>query len=149
MFAEAPLNAILYPMFALFALVAIVFLRMRSLRFAAVRTGEVSVKYYQAFSEGAEPDAARVVARNFANLFEVPVLFYVISLMTYVTHRVTWWMVALAWLYVALRYAHSYVHLSFNDVIVRFGLYLASGVVLALMWATLLFELVTSEIGSR
>ena len=36
---------ILYPAFAMFALVAIVLLRMRSMRFAAVRSGEVSADF--------------------------------------------------------------------------------------------------------
>ena len=141
MFSEAPLNYILYPTFALFFLVTAVFLRMRSLRFAAVRRNEISVKYYRAFTGGEEPDEIRVVTRNFINLFEVPVLFYVVTLMTYVTHQVTYWLVVCAWIYVALRYAHTFVHLTSNDVIVRFSLYLASGVVLFLMWATLLVQL--------
>jgi hypothetical protein len=143
MFGEAPLNAILYPVFGMFLLVTIVFLRMRSARFAAVRKGDISVKYYRAFSEGEEPDAVRVITRNFLNLFEVPVLFYVVCLMTYVTRHVTWGMVMLAWLYVALRWAHSYVHLTFNDVITRFSLYAASFAALVLMWVGLLVGLLT------
>jgi len=42
---------------------------------------------------------------------------------------------------VALRYAHTFVHLGRNDVRTRFGLYFASGFVLALMWGTLLVQL--------
>jgi hypothetical protein len=64
--------------------------------------------------------------------------------MIYVTQQVSYWAVALAWLYVALRYAHSYVHLTSNDVQVRFGVYLASGFVLLLLWASLLFQLLRS-----
>ena len=142
MFSEAPLNYILYPTFALFFLVTAVFLRMRSVRFAAVRRNEINVKYYRAFTGAEEPEEIRVVTRNFINLFEVPVLFYVATLMTYVTHQVTYWLVSCAWIYVALRYAHTFIHLTSNDVIVRFSLYLASGVVLFLMWATLLVQLV-------
>lgn len=138
--AELAPNLILYPVFAMFLLVAIVLNRLRSLRFAAVRSQQVPIGYYRAY-QGDEPDALKVVARHFSNLFEVPVLFYVGVLMTYVTHHVSYWLVGLAWLYVTLRYAHSYVHLTSNDVQVRFGLYIASGVVLAVMWASLLFQL--------
>jgi hypothetical protein len=42
--------------------------------------------------------------------------------------------VALAWLYFALRVAHSVVHLTYNNVFHRLGVYAASGVVLALLW---------------
>jgi hypothetical protein len=133
-------NLILYPVFAMFLLVVVVLNRLRSLRFAAVGRKEVSIGYYRAY-RGDEPEALRVVARHFSNLFEMPVLFYVGVLMTYVSQQVSYWLLALAWLYVALRYAHSYVHLTSNDVRVRFGAFVASSIVLAVMWASLLFQL--------
>ena len=132
---------ILYPVFAMFLLTAVVLLRMRSMRFAAVRNREVSARYYQAFAGETEPEPLRVISRHFQNLFEVPVLFYVGAIMIYVTHHVTPWLVGCAWVYVALRYAHTGVHLTKNDVIVRFSLYFASGFVLCLMWGTLLVQL--------
>jgi hypothetical protein len=135
---------ILYPVFAMFLLVALVLSRMRSMRFGAVRRGEVSARFYRAF-EGTEPEALRVVGRHFTNLFEMPVLFYVGVVLTYVTHQVTWWMVGLAWAYVALRYVHSWIHLGANDVMQRVTAYFASGLVLAVMWATLFVRLVRAE----
>lgn len=131
--AEAASVRILYPVFAMFALVCVVLMRMRSMRFAAVRKGEVSADYYKAFAGGSEPEPLRVVARHFSNLFEMPVLFYVGVLMTYVTHQVNAWLVGCAWLYVALRTLHSYVHLTTNNVIVRLSVYLASAFVLAVL----------------
>jgi hypothetical protein len=132
---------ILYPVFALFLLTALVLLRLRSLRFAAVRNQEVQATYYRAF-QGSEPEALQVVARNFINLFEVPVLFYVGVIMIYITQSVSYWLVACAWTYVALRYAHTYVHLTTNNVVVRFSLYFGSGLVLTVMWLSLFVRLV-------
>jgi hypothetical protein len=134
-------NHILYPTFALFLLTALVLLRMRSMRFAAVRNREIPAGYYKAFNGAIESEPLRVISRQFVNLFEVPVLFYVVAIMTYVTHQVTPWLVGCAWAYVGLRYAHTWVHLTKNDVIVRFSLYFASGFVLCLMWGTLLVQL--------
>ena len=134
-------NQILYPVFALFALTIFVLMRMRSMRFAAVRSREVSVGFYRAFQDGVEPEPLRVISRHFVNLFEMPVLFYVGVLMIYVTHNVSGWLVGCAWAYVALRCAHSFVHLTSNDVPVRVGLYFASGAVLLAMWGTLLVQL--------
>jgi hypothetical protein len=128
----------------MFLLTIVVLLRLRRMRFAAVRHGEVSAEYYRAFPEGGEPEPLRVVARHYINLFEMPVLFYVGVILTYVTHQVSYWMIGLAWGYVALRYAHSYVHLTFNNVIARFTLYFASVFVLVAMWAILLVQLVRS-----
>jgi len=136
---------ILYPVFAMFLLVAVVLMRMRSMRFAAVRNKAVSVKYYRAFQGADEPEALQVIARHFQNLFEVPVLFYVVVLMIHATQQVTWWLVGGAWLYVALRYVHTWIHLGRNDVVARFSAYFASGAVLAAMYAALLVQLVTTR----
>ena len=138
---EAESTRILYPVFAMFLLVSIVLLRLRSGRFAAVRKQEVDAAFYKAYPDGGEPEALRVVGRHFSNLFEMPVLFYTVVLMIYVTHHVTSFLVACAWLYVALRYVHTYIHLGSNNVIARFSAYFSSVFVLAMLWATLLAQL--------
>ena len=61
------------------------------------------------------------------------------------THQVTYWLVGCAWAYVALRYAQTWMHLTRNDVVVRFSLYFASGAVLVVMWVTLLVQLVRGD----
>ena len=132
---------ILYPAFALVALTLGVLLRMRSLRFAAVRRGEVPVEFFRAYPEGVEPEPLRVVSRHYVNLFEMPVLFYVVVVMLYVTQQVNLGMIIGAWLYVALRYGHSFVHLTSNHVIARFSLYFSSTLVLAARWGALLVQL--------
>ncbi|HXC51912.1 MAG TPA: MAPEG family protein [Candidatus Limnocylindrales bacterium] len=130
-------NQILYPSFAMFVLVAFVLAKLARLRVGGVGRGEVDVRFYKTYQEGEEPEHIRVVTRHFINLFEVPTLFHVIVILTYVTHHVSWWMIGCAWAYVAIRYAHTFVHLGSNDVLLRFRLYFASGFVLAVMWLTL------------
>jgi hypothetical protein len=135
-------NLILYPLFAMFALVAAVLARLARLRFGAVGSGEIGVDYYRTYQGGEEPEAIRVVTRHFINLFEVPTLFYVVVIVTYITRQQSPWMIGWAWAYVAARYAHSYVHLTSNDVLTRFRLFIGSDLILALMWGSLLLRLV-------
>lgn len=135
---------ILYPAFAMFALVAGVLAYMGRLRFGAVSRGEMDPRFYKTYEGGEEPERMRVVTRHFINLFEVPVLFYVVVIMTYVTHLTNTWMIACAWAYVAARYLHSYVHLTSNDVLTRFRVYIASGAILLVMWASLFARLMVS-----
>src|SRR5262245_50981340 len=52
---------------------------------------------------------AQIPNNNLMNLFEMPVLFYVSSLMLYVLGTVDIYYVALGWLYVALRAAQSFI----------------------------------------
>jgi hypothetical protein len=136
---------ILYPLFAMFGLVSFVLLRLRSQRFAAVRSEQVDASFYKAYPEGVEPESLRVVSRHFSNLFEMPVLFYVVALMIYVTQQTTGFLVACAWLYVLLRCAHSYIHLGRNELIPRFVAYFASAFVLAILWVTLLVQLLRAD----
>jgi hypothetical protein len=136
-------HAILYPSFAMFGLVAFVLVKLARLRFAAVGDGTMNAAFYKTYQLGEEPEHIRVVTRHFLNLFEVPILFHVIVVMTYATRHGGAWMVALAWLYVAIRFVHTYVHLSSNDVRMRFQLFLASCLVLGVMWGSLFVALVT------
>lgn len=137
-------NHILYPVFGMFALVMFVFLRMAKVRFGAVRAGEMNPAFYKTYQGDEEPEHMRVVTRHFLNLFEMPVLFYVVVLMAYVSHQTGAWMTTLAWLYVASRCVHSWVHLGSNDVLTRFRAYLASNVVLTLLWVSLFVRLIVA-----
>jgi hypothetical protein len=71
---------------------------------------------------------------NFADLLEMPVLFYVICLMGLVTHRADATMLWLAWAYVIIRILHSIVHLTYNDRAHRTFLFAASNFVVLAMW---------------
>ena len=141
---EPSSNHILYPLFAMFALVVVVFLRMAKIRFGAVRSGEMNPAFYKTYQGDDEPEYMRVVTRHFINLFEMPVMFYVVVIAAYVTRESGTWMTALAWAYVASRYFHSYVHLTSNDVLTRFRVYLGSAVILTLLWISLFLRLVSA-----
>lgn len=79
--------------------------------------------------------------RNFTNLFEMPVLFYVACLILYVTNNVDSAGLTLGWLYVALRIAHSLVHLTYNNVFHRLAVFAASNLVLLVLWVRLVLVL--------
>jgi hypothetical protein len=80
------------------------------------------------------PGAVSLPNRNFMNLLELPMLFYVVCVGLYITLSVDAAAVALAWLYFALRVLHSLVHLTYNNVFHRLGAYAASTLVLGLLW---------------
>ena len=79
-----------------------------------------------------------VAADNLKNLFEMPVLYYTAILLSMVLMIQDPLLVHLAWGYVALRFLHSLVHCTYNKVMHRFSAYLASCLVLLLIWARLL-----------
>ena len=85
--------------------------------------------------------AARFVdtraADNYRNLFEMPVLFYLALAAAAATAQVTPPVLGLAWAYVALRVLHSWIHCGYNRVMHRFYAFLASNVVLWVLWGVL------------
>jgi hypothetical protein len=129
---------LIYPMFAMFLLSAFVMVRLFLARVSAVRQGEVDLEYYRLYQGAVEPQRSAQLARHFANLFEAPVLFYAVCLAGATTHRDTMLLIVLAWCYVAVRFAHAGVHLTFNGFRWRIRSYLGSWLVLAAMWGVLL-----------
>lgn len=132
---------ILFPAFVMFALTMFVQYRLGALRFAAVKNGEIDPRFYKTYQGAEEPEKLRVHARHLVNLYEAPVLFYAIVIIAFATGQSGWLPQLLAWLYVALRIAHSFVHLGSNKVMLRFRLFVLSLAVLIATWISVFASL--------
>ena len=137
--------AIVWPAFALFVLTMLSVARLARMRFAAAREGRVDPRYYKVFRGEGEPPALAAASRNVVNLHEMPTLFYAGIAIAFAAGRNGVLLVALAWGYVALRYAHSLIHLTTNRVIWRFRALAASMFVLLAFWAALGWQLATGS----
>lgn len=84
------------------------------------------------------------VAYSFSNQLELPVLFYVLTILAYMTHHAGFLFVALAWVFVIFRLLHAYVHVTSNTVQIRGPLFGVSAFVLAAMWVIYIVEMLTS-----
>lgn len=135
--------ALVYPMAAMVLLTAVVLVRMVRGRFAAVKGGEVDVRFYKTYQGDTEPRAAAQNTRHFVNLFENPVLFYTACVVAMVMGQGTGPIVWLAWAYVACRVAHAVVHLGSNRIPPRMMIYGAGWVVLLAMWGVLVSSAAT------
>jgi hypothetical protein len=135
-------TAILIPALMLIGWTLLVLLTIPYQRFKAYFAGKVTAHDFK-FGESCNvPEEVCIPNRNLMNLLEVPVLFYAVCLMLYVTQTVDGLAVALAWVYVGLRGIHSLIHLSYNHVFHRFAVFATSNVVMALLWLKLLLALV-------
>jgi hypothetical protein len=76
-------------------------------------------------------------ANNYLNLFESPVLFYAAILLTLILMVQDSILVILAWTYVASRYIHSFIHITYNTVMHRFMVFIFSSFVLFAIWVRL------------
>ncbi len=129
---------ILYPVFAMMALTMFCMVRLGLLRWVAVRRGEIDPRYFSLFRGYEEPEKLAAYSRHVVNLFEAPLLFYVIVLIAFATGQSGEWLLGLAWIYVGLRLLHSYVHLTSNVVLIRFRIFVSSMLTLSALWAIVL-----------
>ncbi len=127
---------ILLPMIALVLLTAIVWVWLYLTRVGTIRRQRIPPQALATRALGAAL-LAEVAgpSDNLMNLFEMPVLFYILTILLYVTGLAGTGHPVLASVYVALRYAHSVIHITYNRVLHRFLVYVASCAVLWAMWA--------------
>jgi hypothetical protein len=127
-------DLIFAPMGALALLTFIVLGFIPATRFPAVFAGKVTPDDFKLGESPRVPPNVAVTNRNYMNLLELPVLFYIGGLMYYVAGRVTETTLYVAWAYVALRALHSAIHLSYNNVLHRLVAFALSNVVLVTFW---------------
>jgi hypothetical protein len=80
------------------------------------------------------PGRTQQIANSFDNQFQLPVLFYVLTILAMITRHADVVFIVMAWIFVLSRIAHAYVHTTSNIVLRRGGLYGVGAFVLAIMW---------------
>jgi hypothetical protein len=83
------------------------------------------------------------VQYSFGNQFELPVLFYVLTILAYVTHHAGTLFVVLAWVFVIFRLFQAYVHVTNNKVRLRGMFFGISALALAIMWIVFIIQILT------
>jgi hypothetical protein len=127
------IQAILLPLFVEVALTLglllwLAELRRRDFKSGAVRPSEIALR------EPNWPTPTLQVAYSFSNQFELPVLFYVLTILEIMTRHADFLFVVLAWIFVVMRLGQAYVHITSNVVVRRGGFYVVGALVLMAMW---------------
>lgn len=125
---------ILYPMFIMVLLTVIIAMRMLQLRYRAVLQDNLNPAYFRLNRGGKPPEYMLRVEQHYINLFESPVLFYVIVVLIYILQFVNVVSLSLAWGYVLSRLGHAYIHTGQNRVLQRRNVFLVSVTLLITLW---------------
>jgi len=125
---------ILYPLFALACWTALVLLLVPLARVRATLRREIGPDDFKHGESAAVPAHVSLPNRNYMNLLELPMLFYVVCLLLYVTAGASSTTVMLAWFFVAMRVVHSIIHLSYNQVLHRLAAFTISNLALIVLW---------------
>ena len=137
-------HAILLPPTALAFLTGFVWLRLGSDRLGELRARKIHPQKVATARQMSETLQNVQSADHFRNLFEMPVLFYVLCGFIAITRLTTLVLLACAWGFVVLRAFHTYIHLTHNTVVRRFQAFVASTIVLYVMWGIFAVRLVTT-----
>jgi hypothetical protein len=103
-------------------------LRTRDFASGAVRPEDIALR------EQKWPKRTTQFANAYSNQFELPVLFYVLTILEYVTHLAGIVFVVLAWIFVIFRILQACVHVTSNTVRLRGAFFAIGAIVLAIMW---------------
>jgi len=124
---------ILLPLFVEVLLTFSLMLGMMYYRTSALRRGETRLSDIS-MREPNWPKRANQFAYAFSNQFELPVLFYVLTILEIVTRHADLIFVVLAWIFVLLRVFQVTVHVTNNNVSWRGASYGIGAIVLLVMW---------------
>jgi hypothetical protein len=80
------------------------------------------------------PPRVQQISNNYHSQFQLPVLFYVLTILAIITRHADFVFVIMAWIFVLTRLLHTYIHTGTNYVPHRFNAFLVGAIILLAMW---------------
>jgi len=134
-------EVILYSLLCMFFLSLFIGIRMLQLRFRAVLKDKLHPGYFK-LNRGAKlPEYLIQITQHYENLYETPVLFYVIVILAYMLKVVDVVTIVLAYGYVVTRILHALIHLKSNNIEHRKNIFLVSIIILTTLWVYVFIKL--------
>ncbi len=124
---------VLLPLFVEVALTFALLFWMARSRVAAVKSKQVKMADI-ALGQLNWPPRVQQISNSYHSQFQLPVLFYVLTLLAIATHKADLLFVVMAWLFVLSRLVHAYIHTSTNHVPHRFNAFATGVFILLAMW---------------
>jgi hypothetical protein len=138
------LQAVLLPLFVQVLLTFGLMLGMMYHRTTALQRGEARFEKI-AMREPNWPYRAQLYANSFSNQFELPVLFYVLTILVLLTRKADLIFVVLAWIFVVMRILQAAVHVTSNNVRQRGAFYGLGALVLLIMWIIFIVRILLAD----
>jgi len=133
-------HSIFFPVYVLFMWAMWMFARLAYMRVTGARKREIRFSQFRLQTN--MPEKIEQTSNNLKNLFETPVLFFVLAFFIHAKGLETPMYLGLSWAYVILRIVHSMIHITTNNVHYRFASFALSLVVLVWMYTSFLFDII-------
>jgi len=111
--------------------------RTRAIRSRTVHMRDIALR------EPNWPSQVLQVGNAAHNQLELPMLFYVLTILSIITRHADLIFVVLAWVFVLSRLAHAYVHTTSNDIRQRGPLFGIGLLVLLIMWVIFIVRILS------
>ncbi len=134
-------HAMIYPLVVMSLLILGVAVLMLIYRIRAMKVDGLSPHYFRLNRGATPPDYMLRVEQHYQNLFEMPVLFYLVVVLILFLGWSDRVYLVLAWAYVVTRLAHAIVHIGNHKLLRRRNVFLLSVLVLYCLWGRLLLQL--------
>ena len=109
-------------------------------RITSVSNGQVKARYFKLMQGQEVPEIVTKTTRCFSNMFEVPVLFYVVCTLYVVLGIESLVGLVFAWLFIIFRIVHAYIHITYNLVRHRMYAFGASVLCVLFLWVNLIVQ---------
>ena len=126
------IQMVLLPVFVQVALTFGLLLWMAYTRRSSLSRGETKIRDI-ALGQSAWPDRPMQISNCYDSQFQIPLLFYVLVVLAWMTKQADLIFVVMAWIFVLSRLAHAYIHTGSNHVPTRFRAFAFGMLVLLLM----------------
>lgn len=127
------IQAILLPLFVQVALTFalmfwMAFSRARALKRKQTRMADI------ALGQSTWPPHVQQISNCYASQFQLPILYYVLTILVIIAHHADFVFAAMAWVFVLTRLVHAFIHTGTNYVPHRFNAFALGAIILLAMW---------------
>ncbi len=127
------LASVLLPVFVQVALTFVVLFWMGNARVGALKRKDVKVPDI-ALGQANWPARVTQISNNYHNQLQLPLLFYVLVILAWITRKADLLFVVLSWIFVISRIVHAWIQTTTNKLPDRFYAFAAGSLVLLIMW---------------
>jgi len=124
---------IVHPLIGMVVLTLLVAIRLLYFAINSTLTGKVHIKQFRIY-DGVFPKHFQSARQHYKNMFEIPILFYILCILLIINNNYTQFDVIVAWGFVLFRVLHSLARIPNRDVNLRFGLFLGGFIMLVIGW---------------
>ena len=124
---------VLLPLFVQVILTFVLYGWMAYYRVASIRSGVVHPRDV-ALRQPNWPPRVLQIANAAHNQLELPLLFYVLTILSIMTRHADILFVVLSWIFVLSRLGHAYIHVTSNRITRRGAIFAIGVLVLMIMW---------------